>query len=558
MYLYFRYGASLVSIESYSENNITHNIIRSSNKRKPEKYWLGLTALDDLRTNTLESTSGSLISQYSGFWALNQPNPQDGECVSANVELKKEQTWELNTCESLLPFMCRTDACQPNSLHCSNGKCVHQSSKCDNIDDCGDGSDELDCPVNCNYHMQSGGDVIESPNYPHKYNMFSKCMWTLEGPLGSNIILQFQDFETEKSYDSVQILTGGRTEDKSVTLASLSGKQDLTNKLFVTSSNFMIIKFTTDGSVERKGFRATWKTETKTCSSVLQATTQEQVLTSPNYPNNYPGGIECVFILKAEPGKVISLEIQDFNINNVNDYLLIRDGGNAEDRPIARLSGNTNNNEKVVISTGNKLYLYFKTKYGNTGKGFSLRYSEGCKVSITGNNGTISSPSYGLENYPTNQDCYYNVKNGLGTPLSLKFEKFHIHTSDFVEIYDGPSTSGLKLHSGNGFTGSNIPKLTLTASSGEMFIKFASDSLNNGPGWSAVFSADCPKLKPGLGAIASNLDTAFGTTVAFSCPLGQEFATGKKKIVTECVSGGYWSIDYIPNCQGKYNINMSV
>lgn len=69
------------------------------------------------------------------------------------------------------------------------------------------------------------------------------------------VLQQFQEFETEKSFDTVQILVGGRTEDKSVNLATLSGKQDLSNKLFVSASNFMIIKFSTDASVERKGFR---------------------------------------------------------------------------------------------------------------------------------------------------------------------------------------------------------------------------------------------------------------------------------------------------------------
>lgn len=69
------------------------------------------------------------------------------------------------------------------------------------------------------------------------------------------ILQQFQEFETEKSFDTVQILVGGRTEDKSVNLATLSGKRDLSNKLFISASNFMIIKFSTDASVERKGFR---------------------------------------------------------------------------------------------------------------------------------------------------------------------------------------------------------------------------------------------------------------------------------------------------------------
>lgn len=69
------------------------------------------------------------------------------------------------------------------------------------------------------------------------------------------ILKQFQEFETEQSFDTVQILVGGRTEDKAVNLATLSGKQDLSSKLFVSASNFMIVKFSTDASVERKGFR---------------------------------------------------------------------------------------------------------------------------------------------------------------------------------------------------------------------------------------------------------------------------------------------------------------
>lgn len=97
---------------------------------------------------------------------------------------------------------------------------------------------------------------------------------------------QFQEFETEKSFDIVQILVGGRTEEKSVNLATLSGKQELSNKLFVSASNFMIIKFSTDSSVERKGFRASWKTEPQTCGGILRATPQGQVLTSPGYPQN--------------------------------------------------------------------------------------------------------------------------------------------------------------------------------------------------------------------------------------------------------------------------------
>lgn len=59
-------------------------------------------------------------------------------------------------------------------------------------------------------------------------------------------------------------------------------------------------------------------------------------------------------------------------------------------------------------------------------------------------------------------------------------------------------------------------------------------------------------MNSGLGALASNRDTAFGTVSTFSCPIGQEFATGKSRITTTCLDGGKWSTTYIPSCQEVY------
>lgn len=63
--------------------------------------------------------------------------------------------------------------------------------------------------------------------------------------------------------------------------------------------------------------------------------------------------------------------------------------------------------------------------------------------------------------------------------------------------------------------------------------------------------SDCPVLRPGEGALASSRETAFGTSVTFTCPVGQEFATGKTRITTQCLPGGNWSVSYIPRCQGN-------
>lgn len=53
-------------VESYSENNMSASMIG----RHFDRYWLGLASLDDLRTNTLESAAGMLVSQYAGLYTL--------------------------------------------------------------------------------------------------------------------------------------------------------------------------------------------------------------------------------------------------------------------------------------------------------------------------------------------------------------------------------------------------------------------------------------------------------------------------------------------------------
>ena len=57
------------------------------------------------------------------------------------------------------------------------------------------------------------------------------------------------------------------------------------------------------------------------------------------------------------------------------------------------------------------------------------------------------------------------------------------------QVYDGATTSGLRLHPNNGFTFGTSPRITMTASSGEMLIRFVTDALHSSRGWKATFSA---------------------------------------------------------------------
>lgn len=49
-------------------------------------------------------------------------------------------------------------------------------------------------------------------------------------------------------------------------------------------------------------------------------------------------------------------------------------------------------------------------------------------------NGTITSPAFGLTNYPSNQECLYKIKNPGGGALSLNFQAFDVDLSDYVQV----------------------------------------------------------------------------------------------------------------------------
>lgn len=118
--------------------------------------------------------------------------------------------------------------------------------------------------------MQSSGDKLQSVNYPQqRYEPNSDCKWTLEGPQESGMMLQFYEFDTEKNFDSVQVLAGAKTEDRAFSLSQLSGQLNLTSRPLLTGTNLMIVKFKSDNQIERRGFRASWKAEPIECGGEL-------------------------------------------------------------------------------------------------------------------------------------------------------------------------------------------------------------------------------------------------------------------------------------------------
>lgn len=109
----------------------------------------------------------------------------------------------------------------------------------------------------------------------------------------------------------------------------------------------------------------------------MRATPQPQTLTSPGYPQDYPGGLECLYIIGAQIGRIVTLEIEDLDLETNRDYILIRNGDDPKSQPIARLTGSAEDNLHLIMSTGNQFYVYFKTSLGDSRRGFKIKYLQG-------------------------------------------------------------------------------------------------------------------------------------------------------------------------------------
>ena len=96
---------------------------------------------------------------------------------------------------------------------------------------------------------------ITSPGFKGQYPSNRDCIWLINMP-GKQIDLSFSAFNTQQSYDRVQIYRGPKSSDKRV--VNLSGIL-LPEGKFVTSY-YMYLRFTTNAQNDRVyyGFKANY------------------------------------------------------------------------------------------------------------------------------------------------------------------------------------------------------------------------------------------------------------------------------------------------------------
>ncbi|XP_023567988.1 adhesion G-protein coupled receptor G6 isoform X2 [Octodon degus] len=108
--------------------------------------------------------------------------------------------------------------------------------------------------ANCRVVLSSPSGTFTSPCYPNDYPNSQACLWTLRAPTGYIIQITFNDFDIEEApnciYDSLSLDIGeGQPKYCGATAKGLS---------FNSSANEMHVSFSSDFSIQKKGFNASY------------------------------------------------------------------------------------------------------------------------------------------------------------------------------------------------------------------------------------------------------------------------------------------------------------
>ena len=115
------------------------------------------------------------------------------------------------------------------------------------------------------------------------------------------------------------------------------------------------------------------------------------IVNSPNYPSNYPSGVDCGTLIVAPSGQIVRLTILDFQLEpdfNADcssnwDTLSIYDADAIDEEAlIGVFCGNTING--YFESTGSRMYVVFKSDGTVTRRGYqaSFVFQDGKKYCV--------------------------------------------------------------------------------------------------------------------------------------------------------------------------------
>ncbi|XP_028157640.1 cubilin homolog [Ostrinia furnacalis] len=365
---------------------------------------------------------------------------------------------------------------------------------------------EINCGLNETLYVLPGSSTnFNSPHYPENYDDNLNCEWKFVTPRGRHLKLKFPSFSIEERdncyADSVSIYSANSPSQWQPLKQNICLRENTTDSFDTSMNNYMMVKFVTDESVTAKGFQGV---VTSVCGGLMTASSGH---VEPNYRDWMSGRgftLQCDWIIKVRPGRVIKWQFLSFNITNENDCttnVIVRNGESSES-PFAgsgKYCGYEHEDRSLFTSTSNSLHISYRTTSRQRQfKSFVLWYEEQ-NIECGGTSELSSDHSWEIinsPNYPSvptpYMECSWVFTGPPGEILRIDFvDRFDIDSrnsdcsTEYVEVRDGSSAlSPLK-----GRYCIEKPG-TIKTSSNLMYIKYSTQISEPRNGFKANVSVD--------------------------------------------------------------------
>ncbi|XP_030624670.1 LOW QUALITY PROTEIN: cubilin [Chanos chanos] len=348
----------------------------------------------------------------------------------------------------------------------------------------------------CGGELSGPSGSFHSPGYPNKYPENRECLWHIQTSPGSSITITIHEFNIEYhpncNYDLLEVYGG--PDLISPRLAQLCTTRPPSNPLQVSSTgNMVTVRFKSDAYVSGTGFNASWQETPGGCGGSIIAPKGE--IHSPNYPGNYPDNVDCSWVITVDANHRVMFNFTDLDIESQSscswDYVAIHDGTSETSPLLGQVCGTTK--PDPIFSTGNVIYIRFRSDNSRSHRGFSGQFSEACGSTILADDvgGAIASPNYPSQ-YPSNLNCSWIITaqepfNHVTLSFTdLDLEQLNSNCShDAVEILDGDNYQAPSI---GRYCGNTLPH-PITSFSNVLVVNFVTDSSVSKKGFRATYSA---------------------------------------------------------------------
>ncbi|XP_038044613.1 tolloid-like protein 1 [Patiria miniata] len=240
---------------------------------------------------------------------------------------------------------------------------------------------DRDCGGTVRFDPSMGKAVITSPDYPYKYRPILDCQWFIDIPYEGDVLLHFDQFNTEKYRDVVSVGTGTNPDDESTALVNMYSGAARPEDV-QTDQKRLWVKFLTDFQTELTG----WKLEvisipTEECGGYIVVPSNASIsIASPGYPYRYEGDQKCVYTIVGPNNRRVRISVADFESELYGGILSIGEGCRKKDFGssviVDQHSGFTRPLYDAFIPRTSVAWIRWITEYDRPYKGWKIVASD--------------------------------------------------------------------------------------------------------------------------------------------------------------------------------------